>query len=54
MRLEMKSLIRSNGHQDYEKKKKAADKVKEHPEGKKGKLNQCLTLSNQQQPCKAP
>lgn len=35
-------------------KKKGADKVKEHPEGKKGKLNQCLTLSNHQQPCKAP
>lgn len=25
---------------------KAADKVKEHPEGKKGKLNQCLTLKS--------
>lgn len=32
----MKSLIRSDGHRDYEKK--AADKVKEHPEGKQGKL----------------
>lgn len=44
----MKGLIRPDGHQDYEKK--AADEVKEHPEGKKGKLNQCLSRPNREAP----
>lgn len=43
-----------DGTRTMKKKKKAANKVKEHPEGKKGKLNQCFTLSNHQQPHKAP